>query len=804
MKVPSSAWNPILWVVDLTNVWRDTRLVVLIAQIAAIYAAILIPFKVGIPLIPGFAELRPANAIPIVASLLFGPAAAWGAGLGNIIGDCFGSLGPASVFGFLGNFFFGYVPYVLWGNMGLLSSRQPPQVKSWRQGLEFGIVCVVASGVCAGIIGWGVQLLGLLPFMILAPAIFLNNMVMGFLLGPPLLLFLYPRVARWGLLYRDFRKDVMWMDDPRSLRSSVSPQQPIDHQKNTRVPIVDICDLTFRYKSEATPTLHHLSLQISQGETVVLMGRGGSGKSTLCFTLNGLIPHYVSGDFSGVVRINGQDTRHNQVWQQAGKVGLVFQDFETQLVSTNVETELAFALEYLDPPLAPNKMAQRIQWALEEVGLTSLERCDPLALSGGQRQRLVMASLLASQPGLLVLDQPMTDLDPEARTQLRTLFAKLRQEGITILVTEQESEGILQADRICVLHEGAVTWDGPPRALFSQPNMAEEHGIRPLDLAQSFMDLDVPVLPVTVEDAWRCVDEWGLTFDPPHFLLEEENIDDHRQGNSGNPQASPLLNVEEVSFHYEGEVKVLENISFSISPGEFVAVVGKNGCGKSTLAKLFNGLLLPSNGHVFVAGQDTRVVTVSELAKSVGYVFQNPDHQIFAETVWEEVAFSARNIGCSQEECDQRVQDALAAVGLDWEMSRFQDPFSLTKGERQRVAVASVLAAKPNLLVFDEPTTGLDAAETDRMMEMIRLLNRNGHTIVIITHSMGLVAKYASRCLLMNRGHVVGDGPTRKIFAKPELLESCSLNVPPLTQFSQRWGYTLLTIPEVKASLKKK
>ena len=159
------------------------------------------------------------------------------------------------------------------------------------------------------------------------------------------------------------------------------------------------------------------------------------------------------------------------------------------------------------------------------------------------------------------------------------------------------------------------------------------------------------------------------------------------------------------------------------------------------------------------------------LAKSVGYVFQNPDHQIFAETVWEEVAFSARNFGCSRDECHQRVQEALAAVGLDWEMSRFQDPFSLTKGERQRVAVASVLAAKPDLLVFDEPTTGLDAAETDRMMEMIRLLNRKGHTIVIITHSMWLVAKYASRCLLMNRGHVVGDGSTRKIFSNSELVK---------------------------------
>ena len=235
--------------------WRDTRLIVLVAQIAAIYAAILIPFKIGIPLIPGFAELRPANAIPIVASLLFGPAAAWGAGFGNIIGDCFGTLGPASVFGFLGNFFLGYLPYVLWGNMGPLSSGQPPMVKSWRQGLEFGIICVVASGVCAGIIGWGVELLGLLPFSILAPAIFFNNMVMGVLLAPPLLLFLYPRVKRWGLLYRDIRKND---DQPFDHSCSPAPSSAfLGHNTHPDTVVVDIKDLVFQYDAASTPTLQH-------------------------------------------------------------------------------------------------------------------------------------------------------------------------------------------------------------------------------------------------------------------------------------------------------------------------------------------------------------------------------------------------------------------------------------------------------------------------------------------------------------------------------------------------------------------
>ncbi|UCE63185.1 MAG: ATP-binding cassette domain-containing protein [Nitrospirota bacterium] len=797
------AWPPFKQLAELAHVWRDTRLIVLVAQIAAIYAAILIPFKIGIPLIPGFAELRPANAIPIVTSLLFGPAAAWGAGFGNIIGDCFGTLGPASVFGFLGNFFLGYVPFVLWGNMGPLSSGQPPVVKSWRQGLEFGIICVLASGVCAGIIGWGVELLGLLPFSILAPAIFFNNLVMGFLLAPPLLLFLYPRVKRWGLLYRDIRKNDDQPFDHSHLSASALSHHSVGNQNPNEALAVDIRDLAFQYDTVPTPTLRNVSLKVSQGETVALMGRGGSGKSTLCFTLNGLIPQFVSGTFSGEVRINGQDIRPLRVSDLAGKVGLVFQDFETQLVSTNVEMELRHPLEYMNPPLSFNEMGQRIRWALEKVGLAGLERRDPFTLSGGQRQRLVLASLLVGRPGLFVLDQPMTDLDPEARTQFRALFNTLRGEGLSIIFSAHEPEEVMSADRVCVLHEGQIVWEGPPASFFREPTLSTKNGIRANSLAECFSGLSLGRLPVTVEEAWKAADEFGLTLDPPPSVFQDERVGPVRE-NSGKMPNKPVLEIENVSFSYEGGANAVEDLSLSIAKGEFMAIVGKNGSGKSTLGKLLNGLLLPSTGKVLVAGHDTRITAVSDLAKGVGYVFQNPDHQIFAESVWEEVAFGARNIGCTQEECELRVRESLAAVGLDEEMSRSQDPFSLTKGERQRVAVASALATKPEVLIFDEPTTGLDAEETDKMMDMFRLLNRQGHTMIMITHAMRLVAENALRCVVVSHGQLVADGSTREIFSQPTLLESCSLEVPPLIRFGQRWGHTLLTKTEVKASLRKK
>jgi len=361
----------------------------------------------------------------------------------------------------------------------------------------------------------------------------------------------------------------------------------------------------------------------------------------------------------------------------------------------------------------------------------------------------------------------------------------------------------MSADRVCVLDEGQVAWEGPPATFFREPGLAKEYGIRPNSLAECFGDLNVATLPVTVEEAWKVTDEFGLTLDPPPMVYRDE-LESPGQDNSEEVHPQPILEVEDASFCFEGGTMAIKGLSLSIAKGEFVAIVGKNGSGKSTLAKLLNGLLLPSTGRVLVAGQDTRCTAVSELAKVVGYVFQNPDHQIFAETVGEEVAFGARNIGCTQEECDLRVRESLAAVGLDEDRSRTRDPFSLTKGERQRVAVASALATKPEVLVFDEPNTGLDAEETDKMMDMFRVLNQRGHTIIMITHTMRLVAEYALRCVLVSHGQLIAVGSTREFFSQQELLESCALEVPPLIRFGQRWGHTLLTKAEVKASLRRK
>ncbi|MBA3614271.1 MAG: ATP-binding cassette domain-containing protein, partial [Nitrospirales bacterium] len=398
MSLPQDARDSRRWWSDLIAVWRDTRQIVLTAQIAAIYAAILIPFKAGIPIVPGFVELRPANAIPIVASLLFGPAAAWGAGIGNVIGDCFGTLGPASFFGLLGNFIFGYLPYVLWGHLGWFSSGQPPLGKSWRQMMEYGVVCVIASAACAGMIAWGVEWLGLLPFVILAPAIFFNNVVMGLFLGPPLLGFLYPRVQRWRLRYEDIRESgASHIHPSQTLRSheAMGSEGTNDHFRDA---IVDCRGLTFQYASGSAPVLRNVSFSLASGELVVLLGRSGSGKSTICYACNGLIPHMIPGIFSGTMRVKGRSTLDDPVWKQAGRVGLVFQDFDTQLVATTVEGELLHPLEYRDPLLSVDEVRRRVVHALNQMGLANCAHRDPMTMSGGQRQRLVMASVLVQEP----------------------------------------------------------------------------------------------------------------------------------------------------------------------------------------------------------------------------------------------------------------------------------------------------------------------------------------------------------------------------------------------------------------------
>jgi energy-coupling factor transport system ATP-binding protein len=479
-------------------------------------------------------------------------------------------------------------------------------------------------------------------------------------------------------------------------------------------------------------------------------------------------------------------------------VGIVFQDFESQIVSTSVERELAFPLEHLSIRLSSEESLARIASVLARVGLSGLGQWNPQALSGGQRQRLVIGSTLVKEPALLVMDEPGTDLDPQGRKMLSELVRPLTSAGTAVILAEHDPEEVLSAGRLLILEEGRLVWDGPTRSFFARPDhdsVAKQYGIPPLPLAACFRDLGLSHLPVTLEEAWTIAADHKLDCaEPP-------------ASDPAPVRGRPLIEVERMSFAYQPGCPVLSDVNFTVREGEFVALLGCNGSGKSTLAALVSGLKPPTEGRVLVGGRDTRQVAVGDRAALVGLVYQNPDHQIFAETVEEEVSFAPRNLGYSRELVGERVAAALDAVGLGMPEIRRLDPFSLTKGERQRVAVASILAARPRILIFDEPTTGLDAQETERMMGMIERLNRAGHTIFIITHALGLAASYAHRCLVLHKGGVTLDGPTRGVFRAlldPEQADRFGLVPPTVTRFAGKWGAVLLTPAEVRASLRRK
>ncbi len=553
--------------------------------------------------------------------------------------------------------------------------------------------------------------------------------------------------------------------------------------------VVDIRDLSYRYRGTKRLALQGINLQIQRGDFVVVMGPSEAGKSTLSQCLNGLVPHFFRGKFQGQVLVLGNNTREHSVAEMAERVGLVFQDFESQLFSTNVALEVAFGPENFATPW--DEMDQRVKRSLALVGLTGMEQRTPASLSGGQKQKLAIASVLAMEPQVLCMDEPTTDLDPISKLGIFAIADELRRNHeITLIVVEHETEEALKAQRIVLLKEGAILRDGPAQEVLREVALMESIGVQPLQVPQYFQRLGARELPLTPEEGTEQFQAHGWRLDAAAYEALRRR-DDERERTYGDV----LIKVQGLQYSYPGRVEALRGIDLEIRRGEFLAIVGQNGSGKTTLVKHFNGLLEPTEGQVWVDGQETRKQGVYKLGQRVAYVFQNPDHQIFSQTVFDEVAFSPRIRGCPDEEIQQRVKEALEAVGLVG--LEQEDPFSLTKGGRQRVAVASVLSARPDVIILDEPTTGLDYAEQRSMMELVARLNQQGHTIIFVTHSMWVVAEYAHRVIVLKDGQVLVQGATREVFAQEEKLRETFLQPPQIVSFSNRLGCTLLSVPEM-------
>jgi energy-coupling factor transporter ATP-binding protein EcfA2 len=523
--------------------------------------------------------------------------------------------------------------------------------------------------------------------------------------------------------------------------------------------MITIEHLTYRYpedtprqeaagaKEAALPVLYDVSLHIPEGEFALVVGPSGAGKSTLLRCVNGLIPHFYGGTISGRICVAGRDPIAARPRQMSEVAGFVFQDPEAQAVVDVVEDELAFAMENHGLPLAT--MRERVEWVLEQLDIIHLRQRQISTLSGGERQRVAVAAVLTLQPRVLVLDEPTSQLDPQSAGEVLDTLVRLNRElGLTILLSEHRLERVMAyADRIVyVPGRGGRVIVGEPREVLDS-----------VDLVPPVVELGKRLgwspLPLTVEEARSFVSRAT----PDTLARSGEPV---TRGKSGTGRVRPgaALEVRGLRFAYDG-VPVLCSIDLVIRRGEFVALMGHNGAGKSTLLKQCVGLLKPGEGEVRVLGIDTHDTPVEELCRHVGYVPQNPNALLFADTVAEELAFTRRAQGMPPAG-DERLLSALGLAGM-----RARYPRDLSVGERQRVAVAAVLVGDPEIILLDEPTRGLDYVQKAALVAFLQAQEGRGKTIVIVTHDVELVALCAKRVVRMEEGTIVVDGAVREVMA---------------------------------------
>jgi len=556
---------------------------------------------------------------------------------------------------------------------------------------------------------------------------------------------------------------------------------------------IEVQDAYYRYLSSEDFVLKGINLKVKKGEFVSIMGPTGAGKSTLCLTLNGIIPHFLGGELVGRVKILGRDTRCCDVPELAQKVGLVFEEPESQLFCTNVEDEVAFGPENLGIP--PTEIRKRIDWALQVVRMIEYKHKSPFKLSGGQMQRVAIAATLSMLPEILVLDEPISGLDPIGKMEVLSVLGDLKKrQEMTIIMVEHESEEIAKfSDRVIILDEGKIISDGGSREVLGDVEKLKRAKLCPPQVCELAATLNgrwggKTFSFLTLEEATEGLRE--LFVKPIRTIKtiknKESKVKAYRSEplfypNSGN---HPIISAENLCFAYEEtDNQVLKNISLKINPGDFIAIIGQNGSGKTTLVKHFNGILKPTRGDVYVENINTRERTVAELSRKVGYAYQNPDHQIFCPTVEEEVTFGLKNLGLSEQEIEERTENSLRLMGLG--EIREKPPAILGLGERRKVSLASVVSMKTPVLILDEPTTGVDWGISIGLMETMRELNEKGHTIIVITHNMRIAAEYANRTVVMGNGEILLDSSPREVFSQRGILKKAFLVPPQITQLGQ-------------------
>ena len=570
--------------------------------------------------------------------------------------------------------------------------------------------------------------------------------------------------------------------------------------------VITVENLRYRYPHAKELALDGLDFSVEKGEFIGIIGKNGAGKSTLSQALMGLVPQFYKGAYGGTVMVDGIEAGRTPVAQLCGHVGLVFQNPFNQLsgAKDNVYEEVAFGMQNLGVPA--EEMKNRVEEALKLLDIWQYRDRNPFDLSGGQMQRVAIASVLVMRPDVMILDEPTSQLDPEGSDEVFKAVETLTGSGITILMIEQKIEKLAAyCDRILLLHKGKQIAFDTPQKVFSMPDL-NNYGIQ----APAFtrickaegVTLADGTYPVTVEEAAGVLREKRLgapaCADGGERAHKAAGVE---AAQAGGPAESAVSSdeqfcIENLDFSYLADVPVLKNLNMKLDKRP-TAIIGQNGAGKTTLVKLLKGLLKPVSGSIYFHGEDISGKTVAMLAGNVGYVFQNPDDQIFKYNVMDEILFGPLNIGMDAERAKKEAERALKLTGLTGKEK--ENPYDLELYERKMTAIASVLAMDTDVLILDEPTIAQDWKGRQIIGGIIRSLSERGKLVIAILHDMDFVAENFERVIIMVHGQVREDGTAKEVFAQEEALKKARLQKPYVMQLCEALGYekSYLTVEEL-------
>lgn len=544
-------------------------------------------------------------------------------------------------------------------------------------------------------------------------------------------------------------------------------------------PVIEFKDFTFRYKTQTEPTLKNINLTVYEGEKVLLLGPSGCGKSTLANCINGLIPFSYPGEIKGSCKIVGVETSTSGIFQLSNFVGTVLQDSDAQFVGLSVGEDIAYAME--NDCMPRKEMLPRVEKSATLVGMQNFLNHVPYDLSGGQKQRVSLAGIMHDDVKILLFDEPLAALDPQMGNQAIELIDRIqKQNNQTVVIIEHRLEDVLyrSIDRIILLQEGMIIADTTPDELLCS-DMLEKNGIRvPLYLSA----LKMAGCDFKIED--HPGDIYSMNLD--NYCDKLKSFFTTQPINHKNKSDDTLIEVKNVSYSYIDH-QALDNVSFKINKGEKIAVIGKNGAGKSTMAKLLTGILRPDKGNIYINNEDYEKYSIKQLGEKIGYVMQNPNQMLVKSFIKEEVSLGLILAGKSEDEIKSRVKEVLTMCHLypmrNWPVS------VISYGQKKRVTIADILALKPEIIILDEPTAGQDYNSYTEIMSFLDELNEKyGITIIFITHDMHLAIEYTDRAIVFSEGKCLKDDDVFKVLSDDDVIKKANLKQTSLYTLAKRIG----------------